>query len=173
MRIVINKKEYEKARWNVVDNIGDLEFVSEETLAQILSEISGGEDVKVYNDDELMSTWYVKGVVGVEKKDSIVTVKLEVSILDKNTEKELKKGIDDGEDAIIELAGIVSEMEETIDKHAEKIEKVIKDTSKMNEDVNSVRNKVEAIPSDVLERFGALWTNYNALADRVAKLENK
>ena len=181
MKVVINQNEFENAQWNVSENVGVLAFNSEDSISEILAEIGDGEQIEVYNDnDDLVSTWYSKGVRGIDKDGTSVSVKFEVSILDKNTEEELQNGIDDDADAIMELAEMISEMEATLDGQAEGIEKAQDDIDKakqdisdMQDDVNDVRNRMDSIPADILERFGALWTNYNTLADRVAKLENK
>lgn len=198
MKIIINDVAFENAEWNVENGTGKLTFSSEKSITEILEEIGENQDVLVYDDQEtLTSKWNNRGVIGISAQKGKVSIDLNVSILDENTEEQLQTGIDESVDAIIELAEMVADMEDEVSEISEDVAKAKEDIDKISEDmtavksatetipniqenvtglqtgVNNLRNRVDGIPNDIIERFTTLWTNYNALADRVARLENK
>jgi len=198
MKIIINGVEFENARWYVENGIGKMSFESDDSIIEILEEIGENQDVFVYDDEEtLVSKWNNYGVIGINAQNGRVSVDMNVSILDENTEEQLQTGIDESVDAIIELAEMIADIEGEVSEITGEIADVKEDVDKISEDITAVKNATEAIPNiqenvtglqtglnnlqnrmdgipnDIIERFTAIWSNYNALADRVARLENK
>lgn len=50
---------------------------------------------------------------------------------------------------------------------------IVESISKLQTNLTAVQNAIEDIPNDIVKRFADLGNKYDALADRVARLENK
>lgn len=62
------------------------------------------------------------------------------------------------------------------EKFAEKnaqISELVNAINALRDDLTAVQAAIQDIPADILQRFAAIDSRYNALADRVAALENK
>lgn len=198
MKIIINNHEYQNASWNVEKNIGTAGFGTELSIIGVLEQLGENKDIYVYDDNDVMtSKWNNRGVQGITINDGRANVQFVVSILDNNAEEKLQKDIDDGVDAIMELAEMVASMDETIESHGESISGINEDLDNLKRDLASLEgvpsamaalqgdvsnlqnsvtdlaNTVANIPADLPDRFAQLWVAYNDLADRVSALENK
>lgn len=69
-----------------------------------------------------------------------------------------------------------TKQEDNNEKFAEKnaqISELVAAVNSLRDDLTAVQALIDDIPTDILERFAAIDSRYNALADRVAALENK
>jgi hypothetical protein len=166
MKVRVNNKTYHYAMWSVDSTTGQsvLNIVTDETIAEVAATFSGDDTVEVLNDnDTVVCIWYVHTVMGVyenyesqpEGEGRQVVILLKASALDAEAEEALGEGIGDNMDAIIELAGMVS------------------DGGELEIRVNNIEGKLEGIPQNLLERFDEVWNAYTALSDRVSNLENR
>lgn len=55
----------------------------------------------------------------------------------------------------------------------QRIQELVASVNVLRDDITAVQASIDDIPKDIVNRFSELWNNYNALADRVARLENK
>lgn len=185
MKVKVNKTVFDEAEWGYDPNegVGRLLITTEQSIFQLIESFGEGNDIEVYDDNvDLTTKWYgasLKSITVTPGEPRQVSSLFKVTILENNAEKVLKGGVEDDEDAILELAEMIGDMEKAKkdqDKDFEKMQKEFDDTKRnvdaMQEGLNNIRNRVENVPHDILERFDTLWKNYNTLADRVARLEN-
>lgn len=178
MKIAINNVEFENADWNVVEGVGELSYPSEDSLLEVINSIGEDESIYVYNDeDTLLSVWQNGGFCGArtEMPNSIRTIYIsfKVSIINDNTEARIDNDISESVDAIIELADMIAETSESVEENSEEIQKLKNKDEEFNELVTTVINKINSMPTDVLERFDMIWTSISSIADRVSQLENQ
>lgn len=168
MKIRIDNKDYKDAVWNVGDRGGNLTYLSSESIVSILDEMSNAKKIEVYDDDDILTgVWHISGVLGISKsEEGVVNVHFNVSILDAPAEEQLQKNLDDSVDAIMELAELFSEIEETVDENVEEI-------ASIHEWMIEADKKLDTIPEAIPDKFAVLFNLYASLDDRVKKLENK
>ena len=166
MKVRVNNKTYYYAMWSIDNTTGQsvLNVVTDETIVEVAATFTGDDTVEILNDnDTVVCVWYVHTVMGVyenyeshpEGEGRQVVVLLKASALNEEAEEALGEGIGDNTDAIIELAGMVS------------------DGGELEIRVNNIEGTLEGIPKNLPVRFEELWNAFAALADRVANLENR
>lgn len=162
MKISINKKTYNDSSWSFdhASGIAALILSTDETIAEVASTFNGDDTIHAYNDNDVETgTWYVYQVTAVYERDKnegsrAIIVNMKASALSTVAEEELGESIEENTEAIIELGGLIADMDDA------------------NIRINNIEGVLEGIPKDITIHFGEIETLYNALADRVAQLEN-
>lgn len=85
-------------------------------------------------------------------------------------DKKIDKTVEDFNTKTDDIENDLKDKVKTIDNN---ISTVREKANKNENDIAELDSKVNGFPSNIIERFDALWASYNALADRVARLENK
>lgn len=168
MKIVVNETVFNDSTWSFNHERGEasLAISSDASISEIAAVFDGDDTIRAYDDnDNETGVWYVHSLLGVyetygtispeDPHPRMVVVTIKASALTTEAEESLNCGIDENMEAILELAGLIADMGEA-DTRITRIEGVL-----------------EGIPNDLVARFDAINNAYNALADRVARLENK
>ena len=155
MKAVVNEQTINNVAWSANEGTGVLQFQTSRTIAE-LEEIfnsSNATSISIYTEEnQLEEMWYLRTLNEISCKrandewDASVTFK--VSAIDNNSEAEIRGSISDSDDALIELAGMISDIADSLENTDSRIQ----------------------THQEILDRISNL---YDALADRVAILENK
>ncbi len=166
MKIKVNEKTYSNCTLSFNMERGEAVLIiqTDESIGSIAGIFDGKDTIRAFDDNNIETgVWYVHQLVSIyENYESRtpespreVCVALKASALNTEAEAALGNSIDENMEAILELAGLISDMDEA------------------NIRINNLEGIIEGIPKDIVDRFAAINNLYNALADRVAKLENK
>lgn len=166
MRITVNDTTFNDSTWTFNYERGEASLVikTDMSISEIADAFDGDDTIRAYDDnDQVTGVWYVHSLMGIyenyesrtlgEPREVVVSIK--ASALTTEAEQALGNGIDENMEAILELAGLIAEMDDA------------------NIRINNIEGILEGIPKDIVQRFEAIGNAYNALADRVARLENK
>jgi predicted nuclease with TOPRIM domain len=83
-----------------------------------------------------------------------VIVSVKATSLSTEAEQALEDDIDENTEAILELGGLIADMDEAHTR------------------MNNLEARLDRLPANVQDQINELNNRYNALADRVAALEN-
>ena len=192
MVIVINGYPYIDVTWEAERDRAVLTLKSDLTLAELEErfDVSAGTVIEQYNDDEeLIGKWYMHNLaeIGYKKDESgswDITAIFFVSSIALDKAEELADNIDESDAAIVELAELYTELEATIDNVKDYVESEIEEvkadieniSARVNtcdENVLGVRTELSDATAGLISQISALSERLDALADRVARLENK
>ena len=156
MYVKINDQIFPNAKWTVDEGKGEFWFQTEEPLSHLeeILDPSVAMVIEVYDDnDELKEQWYNRDLhnLSYTKQETgvwYVVATFKVSAISTDSEEEIRQSIDDSDDGIMELAAMISDLDEAFET--------------LNENFDTQR--------ETLNRLSGL---YDTLADRVARLENK
>ena len=166
MKIVVNEVTFANSTWSFDHERGvaSLIITTNDSLGEIASAFDGDDTIRAYDNNDIETgVWYVHSLVGIYEDYSShtaedprkVIVMLKASALTTEAEESLGASIDETSDAIMELAELIADMDEA------------------NVRINNIEGVLEGIPKDIVAHFGQIESAYNALADRIARLENK
>lgn len=207
MKIIIKNEIIENATWEFQDMEGEyfLTFTND-TLSHVAGICEDAKEIELYNDDELVGKWYVLELVFIKNMgDGKIIADFKASTISDAREKALTQSISDTEDVLLEVAGLVAEINsaqadtegflnqykgrvedtiQTFDNVADQFNERVNEQNKtigqvqsllnqIQDDLTAVQTALASMPQNVNERFSELDNRYNALADRVAMLENK
>ncbi len=155
--IKINNKTYADADWRITDGIGKLTFTTTETLSELEQEF--GPEIAAFIEEydptgeTLIHQWYNRNLQSISYKRTEesdqwkVEAEFKISAYPYDETSDIRDAVDESDDAVIELAAYVTEIDESV----EAADEIISNHTK------------------ILTRMETL---YNQLADRVAVLEN-
>lgn len=173
MVIEINGKQYIDPDWRVENGIAEIRIHSEKTFAEIADDfvLDAGDSIIQYNDnDEQVGEWYVEGMASIqlpgEDGSDVVTIKYHISQLAKDAQEALNEDLDDTTMSVLELAGLLSTAKKNFQDTANRLEGSL---SEQEQRISNISQTQTAINQSIARIDGL----YNALADRVARLENK
>lgn len=177
MTVVIGEYTFENATFETKDASAVMVAPADQSISE-LEEILGEEStIEVYDGEELIGRYYnrelVSIAIAVAKEVRMATVTFYASVLAIDIEQQLIDGIDDSDDAIIELAGLIAMDEEDIDGLKDDVKDIQDEITRLQESVTSLSAKVSAIPKDLADTLVRIDNRLNNLADRVSDLENK
>ena len=161
MYATINNHTIENVEWTgtAYDGLGLLTFPSNETFSVISTWFEPQGVLNIYDEnDNLVCEWYNTSLRSInETIDGIrkIQVNVKVTPITDSIKTIIQSNIDEDEDAIIELADVLDRIEVL--------------NSGINDTVEELRTRL----NDVIDSIDALSNQYNNLADRVARLENK
>lgn len=178
MKIIINDTTFINAGWSVFDGVGTLDLYTDLSLMEILTLLGNNPNISIYDDDDtLLSMWVTNGVKSIKENTNMnqrhVEVNLDASILSSNIENVLTTNIDNSINGILELATEIDTIESDLNNKGNMINQLQESLASTNNNILTVNNRLDAIPNDLISRFNNLWTSYNALADRIAAIENR
>lgn len=173
MIIVIKGNQYQDPDFRVDNGIATLRIHSEASFADIVDDfaLEAGDEIGQYNDNEVqVGVLYVEGMASIqlpgEDGTDVVTIKYHISQIGKDAQEALTDDLDMATFSVLELAGIVSQAKRTFEDTANRVESGL---AEQDERITTMRNAVDTHTETI-----AHWeTMYNALADRVAALENR
>ena len=179
MKIRIGQVIIENADWQVMDGKASIKFETEESYVGI-AETFDNENTQIElldENEQIIGKWYAKGLVSIGIESGIAMIIYNVSIIDSGKEAEFETGIDDANGALIELAEIIAEHDESIEEINEKLDEM---GSKIDEKVEQIEETLVERIKDVEDALSERVTietqidqRLNNLADRIALLENK
>lgn len=166
MYIKVNEVTYNDATWSFDHERGTASLLlkTNDPISSIAANFDGDDTVKAYDDnDNETGIWYVTQLLSIyqnyesrtPEEPREVVVSLKATSLSTEAEQSLNEGLEEANDALIELAALIEDMEEA------------------NIEINKIKGVLDGIPRDIVARFDAMNNNYNILADRVARLENR
>lgn len=166
MYVKVNDVTYNDATWSFDHERGTASLLlkTNDSISSIAANFDGNDTVKAYDDnDNETGIWYVTQLLSIyqnyesrtPEESREVVVSLKATSLSTEAEQSLNEGLEEANDALIELASLIEDMEEA------------------NIQINQIKGVLDGIPRDIVARFDSMNSKYNALADRVAKLENK
>lgn len=178
MIVKINNYDFLDAGWSVYKGVGTLSLDTDEPLLNILNLIAENNVIEIYDDEHmLISVWQNNGFKSADS-DTIndkrrVTIEFDVNVLSSNAEELIHKDINDNLNGIIELAGLIDNIDSSTMQHDKDIRQLQTQVEQDHNQLLELNSQMNLIPNDSGERFNALQAQYNALADRVASLENR
>ena len=164
MKIKVNEKTYNDSTWQYNER-GEacLLIKTDESIGEIASTFDGNDVIRAFDDgNEETGRWFVHTLVGIyenpashatETREVIVSMK--ITTLTDNAEAKINNSIEENTDAVIEIAGMVADMED------------------VNLEINQIKATLDGIPKNIVDMIDNINNTYNTLADRVARLENK
>lgn len=166
MKITVNEKTYNDSTWMFNAERGEAALIlkTNESISEVASAFDGNDTIHAFDDNDVETgVWYVKSVISIyqnyeshtPEESRQVVVNIKATALTTEAEEALGSGIDENMEAIMELAGLIADMDDA------------------NIRINNIEGILEGIPKNITEQFGNVSDWYNALADRVAALENK
>lgn len=165
MYIKVNDIVFNDSVWNFNMERGEasLTLNTDDSIANIASIFDGDDVIRAYDDnDNETGVWYVHHVMSIyvnyesktPEEPRQVVVSIKASALTTEAEAALGGDINQNMEAILELAELISDLKD------------------FEARISLLEGKVDGIPNDLVSRFSSINDIYNALADRVAKLEN-
>lgn len=206
MKIVINNIAYENAKIENLGEYGSLTIIVDGTVGEVSQNCNDASEIDVYNDsEELIAKYFILDFMMCEKMENRVRVTFKASTLSHSLEEEMRYNISNTEDILLELAGMVAEIDnaqnntqEFMNQYKQRTDEVMQtfdnvtnrfDTryndqmqviqqiqeymGTLRDTVVAIQTSIASMPQNVNERFTEISDRYNALADRVAVLENK
>lgn len=183
MVLKINERVFENVEWNVdTDKIGKLRYASDEDIPTLISEIGDAEYIEAYDGDILIGKWINHGIESVRKMDlghdgTLIEIIFKLTTINQSAEVALQTGIDDSVNAVLELAGLYSSLEETytqakqrLDEISEESLRVSRDADQKSDDMNSKYNERVLEAQQFRERIGVLELAIARLDDRLSSL---
>lgn len=165
MKIMVNEKTYNDSSWSYNERgEASLLIKTDETISEIASTFDGNDVIHAFDDNDVETgSWFVHTLLAIyesyeshpEGEPRVVVLTLKITALTEAAEETINNSIDENVDAIIEIAEMVADMEDA------------------QVQINEIKGILEGIPNDLVARFNAVNNAYNALADRVARLENQ
>lgn len=166
MYIKVNESIFNDAIWSFDHERGTAALLlkTNDSISSIAAIFDGNDTVKAYDDnDNETGIWYVTQLLSIyqnyesrtAEEPREVVVSLKATSLSTEAEESINTSIEEANDALIELAGLIEDMEEA------------------NIEINKIKGVLDGIPKDIINRFTSMNNAYNLLADRVARLENK
>lgn len=166
MKITVNDITFNDSTWTFNYERGEASLIikTDMSISEIATAFDGGDTIRAYDDnDQETGVWYVHSLLGIyenyeshtQEEPRKVVVNINASALTTEAEQALGNGIDENMEAILELAGLIADMDDA------------------NIRINNIEGVLEGIPKNIVQRFETIGNAYNALADRVARLENK
>ena len=166
MKIMVNEKTYNDSLWtfNVERGEASLFIKTNETIGEVAGTFDGDDTIRAFDDNNVETgVWYVHNLLGIyENYEShapedprVVVVTLKASALTTEAEEAINSSIDENIDAIMEIAEMIANVED------------------VSLEIERIKDRLDGFPADIVERLDAINSTYNALADRVARLENK
>ena len=129
------------------------------------------------NNDELIAIWNIKGIERIYTvlDDGVrhIVIGFLVNLITDNTETIIHNDINISLDSILELADVVANTEETTKLHTAILEQLQTTIEGYNARVAQLESLINTIPNDITNRLDALTTRDNALAERIANIENR
>lgn len=166
MKIVVNETTYNDATWSFNHERGTAALLlkTDDSIGTIAANFDGDDTIRAYDDsDNETGVWYVTQLLSVtenweshtpdEPREVIVSIK--ATSLSTEAEQALGDSIDENMEAILELGGLIADMEEAHTR------------------MNNLEARLDRLPANVQAQIDELNNRYNALADRVAALENE
>ena len=165
MKIIIGNAEYTDAMFAYNNENGQtvLTLKTNDSIGTIAALFDGDDIVHVYDDNDVETgIWYVHHVMSIyqnfesrtEEEPREVIVCIKASSLSAEAEAALGGDINQNMEAILELAELIA------------------DHKDFEARISLLEGKVNGVPDDLVSRFDSINDAYNALADRVARLEN-
>ena len=115
MILKINNQTYENVSWSITNNEGTARIPATENFNQLLTNFVQATEIEIYNDhDQLISIWYNKELISINKIGSEYVIVVNGNNLPQNTETNLMAAIEENEDAILELAALQSNVEQLL-----------------------------------------------------------
>jgi DNA-binding transcriptional regulator YbjK len=166
MYIKVNETVFNDVTWSFDHERGTAALLlkTNDSISSIAALFDGDDTVKAYDDNDIETgVWYVTQLLSIYQnyesrtpdEPREVVVSLKATSLSAEAEQSINTSIEEANDALIELASLIEDMEEA------------------NIAINRIDGVLEGIPRDIVERFDAMNNAYNELADRVARLENR
>jgi len=166
MYIKVNETVFNDVTWSFDHERGTAALLlkTNDSISSIAALFDGDDTVKAYDDNDIETgVWYVTQLLSIYQnyesrtpdEPREVVVALKATSLSAEAEQSINTSIEEANDALIELASLIEDMEEA------------------NIAINRIDGILEGIPRDIVERFDAMNNAYNDLADRVARLENR
>ena len=173
MLIEINGKQYLNPDFRVANGIAEMRIQSDKTFAEIAEDfvVEAGDSIKQYNElEQQIGEYYVEGMASIqlpgEDGTELVTIKYHVSQIGKDAQDAMSGDIEDASDAALELCEIIGEMDQNLNDTCRRIEN---SQQEQGQQLNNF-SQTQTQHTKAIERWESM---YNALADRVARLENK
>lgn len=172
MKIEINGTMYTNPDFRVDNGIATLRILSDKTFAEIAEDfvVAAGESIKQYDDsDNQIGELYVEGMASIqlpgEDGSEVVTIKYHISQIGKDAQEALQEDAEDAMDAILELCELIGQQTQELEDTCSRIE------DSQSEQGQRLDSLSETLTSNT-QAISRWETMYNALADRVARLEN-
>ncbi len=166
MKIQVNNKIYEDSVWKTHDERGNavMTITTEESIGEVAQTFDAPNSLIItYNDDDIETgRWYIHQLISIyENYESKlkelpreIVVSIRASTLTASTEENIFSQIEENTEAILELGSLIA------------------DVTDIDHKITMLEEDLNAIPTNINERFAALESVYNTLADRIAVLEN-
>lgn len=166
MKIQVNETTYNEATWSFDHERGTAALLlqTDDSLSTIAANFDGDDTIHAFDDnDNETGVWYVTQLLSITEnweshppeEPRVVIVSVKATSLSTDAEQALGDSIDENMEAILELGGLIADMEEAHTR------------------MNNLEARLDRIPKNISERFAEFDNLYNALADRVAMLENE
>lgn len=195
MKAIINNIEYNNVRWWIDSGIGMLEIISDASIVDIVNAIGTNTQLYMYQtdadvnpypdeyekehpiDDELIAIWNIKGIERIYTvlDDGVrhIVIGFLVNLITDNTETIIHNDINISLDSILELANVVADTEETTKLHTATLEQLHTTIENYNARIAQLESLFNAIPNNITDRLDAFTIRDNALAERIANIENR
>lgn len=116
MILKINENTYEGIGWSINNNEATItlpiDSSNNNNFNTIISEFINSSEIEIYNDDEqLISKWFTKEIIGINKTITDYVIIISGNNLPQNINENLTERLTDTENALVELAGLVSQVE--------------------------------------------------------------
>lgn len=149
MKVKINEILYDDVQWN--ENGFNMETAM--SLGEIEQAFTPGvnTDIEVYDGNVEIARYYNKGINSIRVSSGnprIVNIQFNLTQIQNNAEAEINERIDDSDGAIMDLAEMVSEMQETM----ETIEAFNERAAEIEYQIRGIHRSIQSI----LERLDAL-----------------
>lgn len=170
--IGVNTRIYMYEDTNVIDDSSDENGDENTNENENESDITDDDT----SNDELIAIWNIKGIERIYTvlDDGVrhIVIGFLVNLITDNTETIIHNDINISLDSILELADVVADTEETTKLHTATLEQLQTTIENYNARVAQLESLINTIPNNITDRLDALTTRDNALAERIANIEN-
>lgn len=113
MILKVNGNTYENVGWTINNNEGTITFpIGSINFNNVVSEFINSTEIEIYdNNMQLISKWYTKEIIGINKINTDYVIIISGNNLPQDTSEDLTERLTDTENALVELAGMLSQVE--------------------------------------------------------------
>lgn len=113
MILKINGNTYDGINWSINNNEGTITFpVNNNSFNNIVSEFINSPEIEIYdNNMQLISKWFTREIIGINRINTDYVIIISGNNIPQDMNENLQERLTDTENALVELAGMLSQVE--------------------------------------------------------------
>ena len=187
MRIKINNNSFDVQDWIDQNHEVTIKFYkANSSLGELASIFESAQAIEIYNvtdnndveEEEYSGIWYLSKFISITREEeNNYSVRLTGSFIDDSKEERLSTSLSDTEDALFEIADIVSTLEETqkdsqifLDQYKERVEETIRQSDAVSNAANERFNEQTTLINNLSTIITDARVTLNKVQDAISSM---